>query len=64
MEVRTEQLSTNGGLGYSREHRDVGENVAEINIFPQFSQFIVQINLELWRQIHQNTSENYLCVSD
>ena len=49
MEVRTEHLSTNGSLGYPREHKDVGEDVIEISTF---SQFIVQIDLELLRQIH------------
>lgn len=28
-----------------------------------FSQFIVQVDLELWRKIHGNTSENYLCIA-
>lgn len=60
MEVRTEQLSTNGSLGYSREHKDVGEDVMEISTF---SQFIVQVDLELWGKIHGNTSENYLCIA-
>lgn len=49
MEIKTEQLSTNRRLGYPREHKDDGEDMREIKTF---SQFIVQIDLELWRKIH------------